>query len=138
MRSMQEKGRSVLLANFSFIDNIKPFLNYLYKEFGIDKCDVFIYNINKSNKFFITFKLSMDPDEKVDLKRTLPNSIPIHKKGEAFYTLNALNRLIEEESDIEVGNIDHRSVEVDWSSYQNKIILLENDELVMHDIVKVF
>lgn len=130
--------KTVLLGNFSFIQNVKPFLVYLEKKFDISKCDTFIYNLNNSDKFFITFKFEIDTSEKVNFKELFPYAIPVHKKGEAYYTINALNKLIEEKSDIESGNIDHKSIEIDWSEYQNKMILLENDELVIHDIMRIF
>lgn len=133
-----EGGKSILLSNFTFVDNTKSFINFIEKKFDISKCDVFIYNLNRSNKFAVTFKLEMKKDEKIDFKKILPNSIPIHKKGEAYYTLNALNKLIEESSDVDPGNIDYKSFSIDWGKYQNKMILLEDDELVMHDILRVF
>lgn len=133
----QEK-KSVLLGNFSEDIKVRKVLKSVEKNLDIPKCDVFIYCLNRSSDYFITFKLDMEPDERVDFKRLVPNTIPIHKKGEAYYTINAMNRLIETTNSVDPNIIDHQAFEIDWSEYQNQLILLENDELVFHDIVRIF
>lgn len=133
-----EELKRILLGNFIFKNNVKKFLDYLEKTFSISKCNVFIYDIDNNDNFFVTFKFTINPQNKVNFKKYFPTSIPIHKKGDAYYTINALNRLIEVNSEVDSGNIDHKSHEIDWSNYQNNIILLEDNELVFHHICRIF
>ena len=65
-------------------------------------------------------------------------TIIIHKKGECLYTINALNRLIEEENDLETGNVEHRNYELDWDKYQNKLVLTTAEGVVFNEIKRDF
>lgn len=130
--------KKMLLGNFILKEKVKGFLDYLEKTFDISKCDVFIYKIEDTEKYFVTFRFVIDTDNKTNFKKYFPYSIPIHKKGDAYYTINALNRLIEKDFGVEGGNIDYRSYEVDWSKYQGNIILLENDDLIYHNVCRIF
>jgi hypothetical protein len=62
----------------------------------------------------------------------------IHKKGNALYTINALNKLIESSLGDTIGNIDYKSFKINWDEYQNKFILLNNKELAILNINKIF
>jgi hypothetical protein len=86
----------------------------------------------------ITFKLVIPENKRMNLKDLFPSAIPIHKKGDAIYTINALNMLIDSISGGEVGNIDRSSVKINWDEYQNKLILTKDKELVFLNISKVF
>jgi len=132
-------NKTLLLASFIFPERLDWFLSYLENKFNVTKDKVFCYkNLNDESKLILTFKLSVPESKKIDLKNLFPNAIIIHKKGTAFYTINALNKLIESKSDTYVGNIDYKSVQIDWTEYQNKIILIDNKELAIFDLERVF
>ena len=86
----------------------------------------------------MTFKLSIPEDKPLNLKDLFPSAVPIHKKGNALYTINALNKLIEEKFPESVGNINNKSVKIDWDEYQNKMILTNGNELSIFNITRVF
>jgi hypothetical protein len=48
-----------------------------------------------------------------------------------------LNRLIEEESGL-AGNVNHKEYQIDWTKFENKIILLKGDLLEINTIERVF
>ena len=77
-------------------------------------------------------------DEKVDTRSFYPPTIIVHKKGECFYTINALNKLIENMTETETGNINHQDIKIDWDIYQNKMIIIKNEELKIFNINKDF
>ena len=80
----------------------------------------------------------MKNGKRINFKQHFPNAIPIHKKGTAIYTINALNRLIEKESGLDKGNIDYKAYKIDWDKYQDTLILNNNNELSLFTIKQVF
>ena len=77
-------------------------------------------------------------NQKVNIDSFFPTTIIVHKKGECFYTINALNLLIESLSDYESGNINYKDFKIDWDNYQNKIIIVKKGELKIMDIKRDF
>jgi len=131
--------KTTLLAAFIFPERLEWFLSYLKAKFDIPKDKVFCYkNLDDESKLIITFKLVIPEDKKLNLKDLFPSAVPIHKKGDALYTINALNKLIETMNGGELGNIEYKSVRIDWSQYQNKIILINSNELCIFNISRVF
>ena len=74
----------------------------------------------------------------MNLKDLFPSAIPIHKKGSALYTINALNKLIDQTMGTSAGNTDYKSFKINWDEYQNKIILINGKELGIFNIERVF
>lgn len=73
----------------------------------------------------------------MDLKSVFRNTSLIHKKGTTFYTINALNKLIEREYDLMPGNVNYKDYSIDWEKYQDTFLLLQNDELVIKPVEKL-
>jgi hypothetical protein len=86
----------------------------------------------------MTFKISIPEDKQLNLKNLFTSAVPIHKKGDALYTINALNKLIQQKFPESIGNIDNKSIKIDWELYQNKMILINNGELTIFNISRVF
>jgi hypothetical protein len=131
--------KTILLACFIFPERVNWFLNYLKTKFGIEKEKVFCFkNLNDESKYIITFKLVIKEGKRLNLKELFPSAISIHKKGNAIYTINALNKLIEKNHGGDIGNIDYKSVKINWEEYQNKMILMTDKELSVLSIERVF
>jgi len=131
--------KTVLLASFIFPERVEWFLGYLEAKFNITKDKVFCYkNLDDESKFIMTFKFVIPEGKRVNIKDLFPSSVPIHKKGNVFYTINALNKLIDQIMGDSVGNIDYKSYKIDWEQYQNKIILINNKQLSVLNIERVF
>ena len=132
-------NKTSLLASFIFPERLEWFLSYLEAKFSIGKEKVFCYkDENDESKLIITFKLSMPDDKSLNLKDLLPNAVIIHKKGNALYTINALNKLIDEKGEESIGNIDYKNVKIDWEEYQDKFIIIKERELNILSISRVF
>ena len=132
-------NKTSLLASFIFPERLEWFLSYLEAKFSIGKEKVFCYkDENDESKLIITFKLSMPDDKSLNLKDLLPNAVIIHKKGNALYTINALNKLIDEKAEESIGNIDYKNVKIDWEEYQDKFIIIKERELNILSISRVF
>lgn len=132
-------NKTLLLATFIFPERVEWFLKYLENKFDISKEKVFIFkNLDDESKVIITFKLILKNGVKINLKKYFPSAIPIHKKGTAIYTINALNKLIELENNLETGNIDYKQYEINWDNYQDKLILSNNNDLTIYNIERIF
>ena len=131
---MQQK--TLLLASFVKEDWLEGFLNKIKNKFGVKRENVFFFKIENGDHM-LTYKIYTDPTNRIDIKKELPKTIQIHKKGTTIFTINALNRLIEEESGLQ-GNINHKEYKIDWTKYDNKIILLRGSNLEINTIERVF
>ncbi len=132
-------NKTILLASFIFPERLEWFLSYLEVKFGITRDKVFCYkNLDDESKLIITFRLTIPENKYLNLKDLFPSAVPIHKKGEALYTINALNKLIDETLGESAGNIDYKSVKINWDDYQNKLILITGKELTIFNVTRVF
>lgn len=127
----------VLLASFIFKDRLDWFLNYLENKFTIPKKTVFIYEVEGDDKLMVTFKFKLNQEQKFNFKKIFPNATLIHKKGDAIYSINALNKLIEINQPENIGNINYKSVQIDWSQYQGKLLLIRHNELSIASISRI-
>ena len=129
----------ILLASFIFPERLDWFLDYLKNRFNIEKDEVFIFkNLDDESKLMITFRFQINKSNKTNFKDLFPSGTPIHKRGNAIYSINALNKLIESTIDGDIGNIDHKSIKVNWDDYQGKSILINNNELIISNIERIF
>lgn len=100
--------------------------------------NIFQYSYFEDDKKIITYRVSLVDNTKIDMSSIYPPTIIVHKKGECFYTINALNKLIETLNNLENENINYLEYKINWDDYQNKIIIIKNDELKIIDINKDF
>lgn len=132
-------NKTLLLASFVLKNNLSWFINHLKRNFNISADKLFFFDIEDDpNKVIVTFKIVINAGERLDIKKHFKNTIPIHKKGSSLYTINALNKLIESESGLEVGNINHKNYKIDWDKYQNIFILNNSNTLVLMAIKRAF
>lgn len=131
--------KTITLASFIFNERLDWFTEYLGTKFNISKDKIYIYkNLDDDSKLIITFKLTIPEGKRLNLKDLFPNAITIHKRGDALYTINALNKLIETSIGDSMGNIDHKSFKINWGEYQNKLILIDNKKLRFLNIKRLF
>lgn len=132
-------NKTILLAAFIFHERLEWFLDYLQKKFDISEDRVFGYeNLDDESKLIVTFKLAINQDKPINLKNLFPSAVTIHKKGNALYTINAINKLIEEKYPESIGNINNNSIKIDWDEYQDKFILTKDNKLSVLNIRRVF
>ena len=131
---MQQK--ILLLASFLRPEYLDSFLNKIKKKFGIKKEQIFFFKI-EDGSYLLTYKVYVDFENKIDIRKELPKTIQIHKKGDTIFTINALNKLIEKESGLN-GNVNYKEYKINWDDYKNKIILLKGDNLEITNIERIF
>jgi hypothetical protein len=131
---MQEK--TLLLASFVDEKHIDFFLKKLYNNFNIKKNNIFFYKIEKSGELLLTYKIKVDFEKKINIKDILKKTTQVHKKNNTFFTINALNKLIEEKSGLQ-GNVNHKEYKVNWEEYDNKIIILKSNIVEIINLTKI-
>jgi hypothetical protein len=129
--------KTLLLASFVNKEHLNKFLHDLSEKHNVKKERVFVFDLNEDT-YLLTYKLKIDLGVRFDIKRELSKTIQIHKKKLTFFTINALNRLIERDSGLSDGNVNHKEYQVDWVKYENKLILLKNNTLEISNINRVF
>ena len=136
---MEQTTKIVTLASFVDEDKVKSFKSYINKRFKIQEKNIFEYTSpQEEGKKILTFRLYLREGKKINTKSFFPITIIVHKKGECFYTINALNKIIELETDGDLGNISYKDHQIDWDKYQNKILVSKNKELSIIDIERHF
>jgi hypothetical protein len=135
---MESNNKIITLASFVYLDKIDSFKKYLYNRFKILDKNIFQYTFNEEDKKILTFMVRLNQGQRVDTNSFYPPTIIVHKKGECFYTINALNQLIEIISDTDSGNINHLDVKIEWDNYQNKMLIIKNEELKILTINRDF
>ena len=90
---------------------------------------LFVYQIhNNPLEYLITFKVT----NKEQYLKYLRNSTVLHVKNGCLFSINALNKLIEQET----GSLSKDYV-VDWGAYRNTLLILTNGELFIEKIDKI-
>ena len=136
---MENAVKIITLASFVLNDKVESFKKYLQKRFRTPEDKIFIYTSEEEqDKQILTFRVYLKDGKKINTKSFFPTTIIVHKKGECFYTINALNKLIESEVGLEKGNINYKEHEIDWDKYQGKMLIVKNGNLVVMDINRNF
>lgn len=106
-----------LLCTFSNVSDVKNVTIQIYKFYKIyNNCIFVFYNTKDAKELFVTYNIFSDDKE----FPKFPNTISIHRKKQSntLYTLNSLNRLIEDEC----GKKDSNYI-LDWSLYKDSLII---------------
>ena len=117
------ESKKLLTGAFVKKNKILSFLENIKNTFRIPFYRIFVHAIedNKS-EYFVTFKLS----DRSEMSKMGGLSI-IHMKNGCIFSINALNKLIDEEKvDDTISNDEY---EIDWEKYQGKMIFLANGVL---------
>lgn len=127
---------TMLIASFIPKDKLDWFVNFLQEKFNIKNEYVFIYEVEgNDSEYLTTFKLRKN--KKIDLKVHFINATIVNIKNECIFSINGLNRLIEEETGSDIGNINYKTHEIDWSNYKNKLILCNKGKLLIKTLKKI-
>jgi len=104
----------------------------------IRKRDIFRYEQSEDvSTDILTFRFTLDTNDNINFNKLFPNAMLIHKKGDALYTINGLNKLIESENEGSMGNLNHSDIKIDWSKYQNNLIMVDGEKLVLNTIERI-
>lgn len=132
-------SKKILIAVFIFRTQLNRFLEQIDEDFGVSQDKVFVFeNLEDGSQFILTFYVEIPIDERINLRKYFKNALIVHKKRKSFYTINALNNLIEKEHKLEKGNIDYKRWQIDWSNYEDRLIINSNNKLVLIPLKRFF
>ena len=142
------QNKQLLLATFLDIqeqDNkkeiINNFIDKLVNNYNIQKEKIFIIkNLTNVKQYIITYIFKLNEDEKINFNEISPGTVHIHKNRNTntIYSINALNKLIEQESGLIKGNINYKAVEIKWDKYRNSCIMLKEGNLIISHTKRIF
>jgi len=128
---MIKKG--VIIGTFVNKNRILCFLELLRYKFKINWEKMYVYDIQDNQKeYLVTFK-AFDKDKFV---KELPGSTVMHVKNNCLFSINALNRLIEENYNF-TEEKPYNEIEINWDEYKDKLIILTNGSLNIKTISKI-
>ena len=130
--------KSSLVCTFVDKKSLEKIYLNLKKGFGVDIEKIFIFNIEDNDRYLITYKVSLDYEQRKDFKKRMKNTFPIHKKGKTFFTINGLNKLIEKIYKLTPGNINYKDYQINWKEYKNKLIMIKEKNLYILHLDRVF
>jgi len=129
-------AKNLLIASFVPKTNLDWFFKYVNDKFKIKRNEIFIYEIEDNDlDQLLTFKIRHDNN--IDLKFHFNNATIVNIKNGCIFSINGLNRLIESESNCEIGNINYKCFKIDWEKYTNTLILSNKNTLIIKKIKKI-
>lgn len=132
-------NKKILVAAFIDKNESDNFITYIDKEFDIESFKTFKFDIiGDEAQYLFTFYIEIPIGDRINLREFFKNALIVHKKKKTFYTINALNKLIEQEYKLEGGNIDYKKYKIDWDKFKNNLILSSNNNLSIIQIKRVF
>lgn len=108
-----------LLCTFCAKKDIEIVLNEIKKTYKLAFNSIYVLdNIDDQNQVILTYNIEVGHNTNT---LALPSTISVHRKKQTntIYTINAINKLIEEKND---GILD-KSFKIDWSDLQNMVLV---------------
>lgn len=121
----------IIIGTFVKKNKILSFLETLRTLYGIRLDKVFVYEIDTNQyEYLVTFK-TFDKDKFI---KKIRNATVMHVKNGCLFSINALNKLIDQEKSDDVPNNEYL---IDWDKYKDKLIVLTNGELSVSNLNKI-
>lgn len=113
------KPDTQLLCTFCAKKDIETTIEEIRKVYKLAFNSVYVLNnVDDDNQVILTYNI----DTNYAVKETLvPSTISVHRKKQTntIYTINAINKLIEEKND---GVLD-KNFKIDWNELQNTVLV---------------
>lgn len=123
--------RGIIIGTFVKKNRILTFIEELKNVYGIKYEKIFIYSIDTNKReYLVTFK-TFDKEKFI---KNLNNATVMHVKNGCLFSINALNKLIEQEKGDSTPNNEYV---VDWDKYKDKLIIITNGELSISNLSKI-
>ena len=126
---MTERG--TIIGTFVRKNKILSFIELIKNDFRISLEKLFIYSIDTTpREYLVTFK-TFDKEKFI---KNLSNATVMHVKNGSLFSINALNKLIDQEKDSTEPNNEYV---IDWNKYKDKLIIITNGELSISNLSKI-
>lgn len=121
-----------LLCTFTPPTSLSLTVDYIKTYYSIYNNKIFLYREGDCQSKPSSLLLIYNIDQNLRQEGLAKNTISIHRKKytNTFYTINALNLLIEK---INNGVLD-KNLEIDWENYTDKLMVVNDSRLKVVDI----
>ena len=137
--SPEEIRKSSLVGSFVEKSSLRKIIKLLKKDFNVEESKIFIHQLDDNEEnYLLTYKISLNYEERKLFRKRVRNTFPLHKKGTSFFTINGLNKLIEKIYKLTSGNINYKGYDIPWKEYENNFIMIKEKELYIRTINRVF
>jgi len=127
---MAEHG--IIIGTFVKKNKILSFIENLNNDFKVKFDKIFVYSIDTNpREYLVTFK-TFDKEKFI---KNLNNATVMHVKNGCLFSINALNKLIE--NDKNSNDVPNNEFVVDWDKYKDKLIIITNGELSISNLTKL-
>ena len=121
----------IIIGTFVRKNRILSFLETLRAGYGIKLDKVFVYEIDTNKlEYLVTFK-TFDKDKFI---KKINNATVMHVKNGCLFSINALNKLIDQEKGDDKPNNEYL---IDWEKYKDKLMILTGGELSISKLTKI-
>ena len=121
----------IIIGTFVRKNRILSFLETLRVGYGIKLDKVFVYEIDTNKlEYLVTFK-TFDKNKFI---KKINNATVMHVKNGCLFSINALNKLIDQEKGDDKPNNEYL---IDWEKYKDKLIILTGGELSISKLTKI-
>ena len=121
----------IIIGTFVRKNKILSFLETLRAGYGIKLDKVFVYTIDTNQlEYLVTFKTFY----KDRFIKKINNATVMHVKNGCLFSINALNKLIDQEKGDDKPNNEYV---VDWDKYKDSLIILTGGELSISKLTKI-
>ena len=122
-------NKSVLIGTFIKKNKILCFLENLKNNYNIQYDKIFVFSIkHNTNEYLVTFRAN---DKEIFLSE-INGSTVMHVKNGCLFSINALNKLIENEN-----GTKNKDYKINWDLYKDKLIILTNGNLSIDTLNKI-
>ena len=123
--------RGIIIGTFVKKNKILAFIEELKNDYGIKYDKIFIYSIDTNKReYLVTFK-TFDKEKFI---KNLNNATVMHVKNGCLFSINALNKLIEQEKENSMPNNEYL---IDWNKYKDNLIIITNGELTISNLTTI-
>ena len=134
-----EIKKSSLVGTFILKEHYEKLTKKLNDKFNVLTKNIFVHTIKEEEeRYFITYKVSLDYEDRKLFRKSIKNTFPIHKKSTCYFTINGLNKLIESIYKLENGNVNHKDYKIQWKEYEGKLIMAKEKQAYIITLDRVF
>lgn len=128
---MNQKNNG-LIAAFVKKTEIVGFLTQLYDNYAISPIKVFVYDIQDNpEEYLTTFKVF----NKAKALNEIKHATIVHVKHGCVFSINALNKLIEQKKQDDT--VDNLNVQLNWDEYSDQLMMIKYGKLNITPIKKI-
>lgn len=124
-------NRGTIIGTFVKKNRILSFFDTIKNDFKISLEKVFIYSIDTNPREYLVTLKTFNKEKFI---KNLSNATVMHVKNGCIFSINALNKLIDQEKDNITPNNEYV---VDWNKYKDKLIIVTNGELTISNLTKI-